>query len=193
MTAFLPWSFFTEALTASTNVVVGNRHLVKKMVFPTETLPVVEILASTAGHVIMLIFTIALLLIYGIVPGWAVIQLVYAYICAVVLALGLGWLFAAVNVFHRDVGQTLNMVLNFWFWATPIVWSVDMLPEDWRPVMNLNPAYHIVESYRSALLYDRPVTHDLTQLSLFWVIALLLALCGAYVFRRLKPEFADVM
>jgi len=193
MTAFLPWCFFTEALTASANVVVGNRHLVKKMVFPTETLPLVEILASTIGHLVLLAFTIALLLMYGIVPGWGALQLVYAYLCAVVLALGLGWLLSAANVFHRDVGQSLNMVLNFWFWATPIVWGVDMLPESWRPVMNLNPAYHVVESYRAALLYDRPVWHDLMQLSLFWVMALLLGLCGAYVFRRLKPEFADMM
>lgn len=193
MTAYLPWSFFTEALTASTHSVVGNRHLVKKMVFPTETLPLVEILASTFGHLILLMLTIALLFIHGIVPGWGLLQLVYAYLCVVILALGLGWLFAAVNVFHRDVGQSLTVVLGFWFWATPVVWSVDMLPERWRPLMNLNPAYHIVESYRAALLYDRPVWLDYTQLLLFWVIALTLGICGAYIFQRLKPEFADVI
>lgn len=193
MTAFLPWSFFTEALSASTNSVFGNSHLVKKMVFPTETLPLVEILAATVGHLILLIFTIALLLIHNIVPGWGIIQLAYAYLCAVVLVLGLGWLLAAVNVFHRDVGQSLTVVLSFWFWATPIVWSVDMLPERWRPLMDINPVYHIVESYRNALLYDRPVWHDLTQLSLFWITVLILGIFGAYVFRRLKPEFADVI
>lgn len=193
LTAFLPWSFVSETLNSSANVVVGNRHLVKKMVFPTETLPLVEILAATLGHLILLTFTITLLLIHGIVPGWGLLQLVYAYLCAVVLALGLGWLLAAVNVFQRDVGQSLTMVLNFWFWATPIVWSIDMLPERWRPLMNLNPVYHVVESYRAALLYDRPVWHDITQLSLFWVMALILGICGAYVFRRLKPEFADMM
>lgn len=193
MTAFLPWCFFTDALATATNVIVGNRHLVKKMVFPTETLPLVEILASTIGHLALLAFTIGLLLMYGIVPGWGGLQLVYAYLCAVVLALGLGWLLSAANVFHRDVGQSLNMILNFWFWATPIVWSADMLPDDLRPLLNMNPAYHIVESYRAALLYDRPVWHDLTQLSLFWVMAVVLGLFGAYVFQRLKPEFADMM
>jgi len=193
MTAFLPWSFFTDALSASTNSVVGNRHLVKKMVFPTETLPVVEILSSTFGHLILLMFTFGLLLIHGIVPGWGIFQLVYAYLCAVVLALGLGWLLAAVNVFHRDVGQSLSVLLSFWFWATPIVWSVDMLPERWKPLIDINPVYHIVESYRDALLYDRPVWHDFVQLSLFWIIALIIGIFGAYVFRRLKPEFADVI
>ena len=193
MTGFLPWSFFSEALTATTNAVVGNRHLVKKMVFPTQTLPLVEILGSTFGHLILLAFTIALLLIHGIIPGWGVLQLVYAYFCAVVLILGLGWALAAVNVFHRDIGQSLPTVMGFWFWATPIVWDVSMLPESWRPLLNLNPAYHFVESYRAALLYHRPVWQDFTQLSVFWVMALILGLCGAYVFRRLKPDFADVM
>lgn len=193
MTAFLPWCFLSEVLNASANVVVGNRHLVKKMVFPTETLPLVEILASTVGHLVMLGFTASLLLLYGIAPGWGILQLAYAYLCIVMLALGLGWLFAALNVFYRDVGQSLNIAMSYWFWATPIVWSVDMLPESWRPLMNLNPAYHIVESYRAALLYDQPVSNDLAQLFLFWTMAMLLCFCGAYVFRRLKPEFADMM
>lgn len=193
MTAFLPWSFFTEALAASTNTVVGNSHLVKKIVFPTETLPLVEILSSTFGHLIFLALTIALLLFHGIVPGWGLLQLVYAYLCVVVLALGFGWLLSAVNVFHRDVGQSLSVLLSFWFWATPIIWSADMLPERWRPLMDFNPAYHIVESYRDALLYDRPVWHDLTQLALFWLMALIIGFFGAYIFRRLKPEFADVI
>lgn len=193
MTAFLPWSFFTEALAASTNSVVGNRHLVKKMVFPTETLPLVEIISLTFGHLILLTLTIGLLLIHGIVPGWGLVQLIYAYFCVVTLTLGLGWLFAAVNVFHRDLGQFLSVLLSFWFWATLIVWSTDMLPERWKPLINLNPAYHIVESYRDALLYNQPVWHDLTQLSCFWVGTLIFGAFGAYVFRRLKPEFADVI
>ena len=62
-----------------------------------------------------------------------------------------------------------------------------------RPLLNLNPAYHVVESYRAALLYDRPVWQGWTQIAMFWVMALLIGLLGAYVFRRLKPDFADVM
>jgi len=193
MTAFLPWSFFTDSLNAATNSLVNNRHLVKKMVFPTETLPLVEILSSTVGHLILTVFTVGLLLLHGTAPGWGALQLVYGYLCAVALASGLGWLLSAINVFHRDVGQSLSVLLSFWFWATPIVWSVDMLPDNWRPLINWNPVYHVVESYRDALLYDRPVWHDFSQLSVFWGMTLVIGLFGAYVFRRLKPEFADVI
>jgi len=193
MTAFLPWHFVNEVLNASTNTVIANRHLVKKMVFPTETLPIVEILVATVGHVILLAFTILLLLIHGVIPGLASLQIVYGYLSAVVLSLGLGWLLAAANVFHRDISQSLATLLNFWFWMTPVVWSVDMIPEKWRPLMMLNPMFHVVESYRNALLYNRLVWADTFQLLIFWFIVFLLCAGGAYVFRRLKPEFADVL
>lgn len=193
MTALLPWSFFSDTLTNTTGAVTGNQHLVKKMVFPTETLPLVEILASTFSHLMLLAFTLALLLLHGIVPGLAILQLAYAYLCVCILILGIGWALAAINVFHRDIGQAVPTVLGFWFWATPVVWDIGMLPESWRPLLNFNPAYHVVESYRAALLYDRPVWLDLPQLATFWALALLLGLLGAYVFRRLKPDFADVM
>jgi len=193
MTAFLPWHFVNEALNASTNTVIANRHLVKKMVFPTETLPIVEILVATVGHLILLAFTIFLLFIHGAIPGLASFQIVYAYLCAAVLSLGLGWLLASTNVFHRDISQSLATLLNFWFWMTPVVWSMDMIPEKWRPLMMLNPMFHVVESYRNALLYNRPFWADTFQLLIFWVIVILLCAGGAYVFRRLKPEFADVL
>jgi lipopolysaccharide transport system permease protein/teichoic acid transport system permease protein len=193
MTGFLPWIFVSESLSASTASVVSNPHLVKRMVFPTQTLPIVEILASSFAHLILLGFTLILLFMHGIVPGGWSLQIAYAYVCAVMLTLGLGWLLAAVNVFHRDIGQSLATLLNFWFWATPIVWSLDMIPERWRFLLNLNPMFHVVEGYRAALLYNRPVWSDVGQPVVFWTEALLLGLTGAYVFRRLKPEFADVL
>jgi lipopolysaccharide transport system permease protein/teichoic acid transport system permease protein len=193
MTALLPWSLFSDTLLATTGAVTNNQHLVKKMVFPTEVLPIVEILASTFSHLMLLGFTVVLLLLHGIVPGLAILQIGYAYLCACILILGIGWALAAINVFHRDIGQALPTVLSFWFWATPVVWDIGMLPESWRPLLNLNPVHHVVESYRAALLYGRPVWQDLSQMAAFWVMALLLGFLGAYVFRRLKPDFADMM
>jgi lipopolysaccharide transport system permease protein/teichoic acid transport system permease protein len=132
-------------------------------------------------------------LAHRIVPGWWSLQIVYAYACAVSLSLAIGWLLAAVNVFHRDVGPSLTTALNFWFWLTPIVWSADMLPERWRVLVDLNPMSHIVESYRAALLYNEPVWSFATGALIFWSIVISLGLGGASVFRRLKPEFADVL
>lgn len=193
MTAFLPWHFVNEVLNASASTVLANRHLATKMVFPTETLPIVEIMTATVGHLVLLAFTMLLLFMHGIIPGLGGLQIIYAYMCAVVLSLGLGWVVAATNVFHRDINQSLPTVLNFWFWMTPIVWSIDMVPVKWQPFLILNPMFHIVESYRNALLYSHPVWLDTSQLFVFWIIALLISVGGAYIFLRLKPEFADVL
>jgi ABC-type polysaccharide/polyol phosphate export permease len=193
LTAFLPWHFVSEVLNTSVNTVVANRHLATKMVFPTETLPLVEIMVATVGHLALLAFTILLLVMNGISPGFGAVQIFYAYLCAVMLSLGLGWLLAATNVFHRDISQSLPTLLSFWFWMTPIVWSVEMVPEKWRPLLMFNPMFHVVESYRDALLYARPVWFDMPQLLMFWAITFLIGAGGAYVFLRLKPEFADVL
>lgn len=193
ITAFLPWHFVNEVLHSSANTVLANRHLATKMVFPTETLPIVEIMIATVGHLILLAFAILLLLLHGEIPGMEGLQIVYAYLCAVALSLGLGWFLAATNVFHRDVNQSLATLLNFWFWMTPIVWNVDMVPEKWQPLLMLNPMLHVVESYRRALLYASPLWSDIPQLVMFWTIVVLLCVGGAYVFLRLKPEFADVL
>lgn len=193
MTAFLPWHFVNEVLNASASTVLANRHLATKMVFPTEILPVVEIMTATVGHLVLLAFTILLLLMHGITPGLGGLQIIYGYMCAVLLSLGLGWVLAATNVFHRDINQSLPTVLNFWFWMTPIVWSTNMVPVKWQPFLMLNPMFHVVESYRSALLYAHPVWLEMPQLLAFWTIAFLIGVGGAYVFLRLKPEFADVL
>jgi lipopolysaccharide transport system permease protein/teichoic acid transport system permease protein len=193
MPGFLAWSFVTEALINSASSIVGSRHLVKKMVFPTEILPIVEIVASTFTHLILMGFTILLLLGHGVIPGIWSIQLLYAYFCAATLTLGLGWILSAVNVFHRDVALLLTTVLNVWFWMTPIVWSVDMVPESWQPFLTLNPMFHVMEAYRVSLIYDRPVWSDVSHLIPFWGLVALLLVGGGYVFRRLKPEFADLL
>jgi lipopolysaccharide transport system permease protein/teichoic acid transport system permease protein len=193
MTAFLPWHFVNEVLSSSANTVVANRHLATKMVFPTETLPIVEIMIATAGHLILLAFTILLLFLHGEIPGLEGLQIIYAYLCAVALSLGLSWFLAAMNVFHRDVSQSLATLLNFWFWMTPIVWSVDMVPERWQPFLMLNPMLHVIESYRGALLYASPLWSDMPQVLTFWAIVCFVGVGGAYVFLRLKPEFADVL
>jgi len=193
ISAYLPWSYLTETLNSSTNTLLANRHLVKKMVFPTETLPLVEILAASFGHLVLLVITLIFLWLTGTPPSWRLAQLPYAYACLVCLALGLSWLLSAINVFHRDVGQSLAVVLNFWFWATPVVWSVDMLPLAWKPLLNFNPAYHIIEGYRSALLASTSLWDDPTQALAFWSLTISIGAMGAYVFRRLKPQFADVI
>lgn len=193
LTGFLPWTLFSESLTAAANSVVSNRHLVKRMAFPTETLPLTEVLSSSLGHAILLPIVIGIVWLQGLVPNWHVVQVLYGYGCVSVLALALGWLVAALNVIHRDVGQSLTVILNLGFWLTPVVWSTEMVPEKWRVILVLNPMSYAIEVYRSALLYQRPIWQDPVSTLVFWAGSLLLLAFGAFVFRRLKPQFPDLV
>jgi lipopolysaccharide transport system permease protein/teichoic acid transport system permease protein len=85
------------------------------------------------------------------------------------------------------------IVLNMWFWATPIVWQIGMLPVSFRPYMELNPLNYVIEGYREAFLGVGPIRVDFGTTAYFWLVAVGLLLLGATVFRRLKPNFAEVL
>ena len=193
ITGYLPWSFFSECLIATTNSITNNQHLVKKMIFPTETLPVVEIISATYSHFILFLLTLALLFFHGISLNYYFFQIIYAYSCLVIITLGLGWILAALNVFYRDISQIIPVLLNFWFWATPIAWSLELVPPNLRWLMDLNPAYHIVEGYRDSLIYNSSILYNIPSLIIFWAISISILYLGRYVFKSLKPDFADVI
>ncbi len=188
-----PWYFFNETLQAITGSVTANAYLVSKTVFPTEMLPLIYIISGLFLHVIFL----ALL---GGMIGWfhlaffaSRLLVVYYVFCTIMLLAGLGWLFSALQVFYRDVGQGLTITLNLWFWLTPIVWSADIVPQSYQTLLQANPIYYIVQGYRGLLIYPHPIWPSLQQSLTFWAITLAAFIAGALVFRQLKPEFADVI
>lgn len=189
----IPWMTFNEALTGSVNSVIGHAHLVKKIAFPTEVLPAVYLVAALITHAVLLIVLCVVLGWYGLMPGLKALLFFYYLGAMCVFVVGLSWLLAALNVFHRDIGQAMVIVLNMWFWATPIVWQIGMLPVSFRPYMELNPLNYVIEGYREAFLGIGPIRVDFGTTAFFWLIAVGVLLLGATVFRRLKPNFAEVL
>lgn len=187
------WSFFNETLTAITRSVVGNPHLIKKTIFPTETLPFVHLLSGLCHHLVFLLVLGGLLAYYGTPLSGSRLLVVYFVFCNVALLLGLGWLLSALQAFHRDVAQGLSIVLNLWFWITPIVWSPEIMPEKYRGIQFWNPVNYIVEGYRGILVFEYPKWPTLHETLYFWALAVGLLALGGYVFQRLKPEFAEVL
>ena len=120
-------------------------------------------------------------------------QLAYFFLATTIFVAGLTWTLAALNVFQRDVGQSLSLISTLWFWLTPIVWPSDQLTGWARKLIELNPLYYIIEGYRNALLYQEPLSTNWQLGVYFWSLSLFLLLLGVLVFRRLKPHFADVM
>lgn len=190
---YIAWLLFAETLNSNINSITGNSHLVKKTIFPTEILPVVHLAVSSMTHLVLLIILLMVILAHGEVFRLTFVQIVYYYGALACLSLSLSWMLAALQVFHREVGQVASVVLNLWFWVTPIVWVKEIVPQQFHWVINYNPVYYVVEGYRRSLLYGIPMWDDLAATLRFWEMAIPIFLFSVYVFGRLKAEFADVL
>jgi len=189
----IPWMMFTEVLMTSTNVISTNVNLVTKTVFPTEILPLVCLVASLITHGIMLVIFAVVLLVSKMSLSFYNFQFLYYLFALSVFSLGLGWFLASVNVFCRDIAQGLGVVLNLWFWLTPIVWNIEMIPQKYRYIIKLNPFYYIVDGYRASFIYRLPIWHNYRLGICFWVVCLSMFAIGAFTFRKLKSEFAEAL
>jgi lipopolysaccharide transport system permease protein/teichoic acid transport system permease protein len=189
----MPWFMFSDTLNMIASSVTENAHLVKKTVFPTEVLALVKILSAVLPHLVFLLIVIVMLFFFDVPFRIERFVLPYYFACIVALLLGIGWLVSALQVFYRDIGQALAIFLNVWFWATPIVWPEQIIPESFRWILTYNPMYYIVTGYRDALVYPHVIWPGVAQTSYFWCFAAACILAGSFVFNRLKPEFADVV
>jgi lipopolysaccharide transport system permease protein/teichoic acid transport system permease protein len=188
-----PWFFFSDALTSATGSILENSFLVKKVAFSIGILPLVKLLSTMVIHLFFLGLIVAMFVVSGSSLPLQSLQLVYYLLSMLVLLTGLSWIFSALVIFLRDVGQLVAMALQFLFWGTPIFWSVKLLPEKYQQVIKLNPVVYIIEGYRDSLVNRVWFWEHWLQTVYFWVITMLLLLVGAVVFRRLRPHFADVL
>lgn len=192
-TGMLPWLTFASVLNGSTNSILANAHLVKKTIFPTEVLSIVHLLSAMVSHLILLLIVFLLLILHGYETSWAMLQLPYYFFGMALLLMGLSWLTSALNVYNRDIGQFVRVLTDIWFWLTPVVWVIEMVPEKIRWVINLNPMSFVVQGYRNSLLSIGYFWQDGWYALYFWSIVLCVLGIGTYVFRRLKSEFVDVI
>ncbi len=193
LTGIAGWNFFSESLGAATGVFHEYAFMVKKVNFEIAILPLVKILSCLIVHVIFLLVVMALLLAGGcrFSPCW--LQTAYYVFAMSAFLAGLCWITSSINVFTRDVAQVVNILLQFGFWLTPVVWNPIMVPEQYRWILKLNPLFYIIEGYRASLVYQVPFWRDLRWTIYFWAVTLVVLFLGIVVFRRLKPHFADVL
>lgn len=193
MAGMIPWFFISNSLISGTNAIVSNDFLVKKVAFRVSILPLVTIGSSLIIHLGLVIFLMIVFLLYGFTPSIYWIQLPYYILCSVILVLGISWMTSSVMVFVKDIGHFMGVIIQMGFWATPIFWNIDRVPEKYQYLVKLNPAYYIVEGYRDTFInniwfWENP------NLTLYFlsVTAILFAL-GAIIFKRLRPHFGDVL
>lgn len=188
----LPWIAFTTGLTQSTASVISQPNLVKKVVFPLALLPLVPILAAFVESSFGLVALIILVVVSAHTLNSTLLLLPLIWLPQLLLTAGLGYLMAGLTVFLRDIPQTLIVVLNLWFYLTPIVYPASAIPVQWRSyIFWLNPLAAIAEVYRDLILVGQ-VNHWGE-----WAVAALFATVvftiGLWCYRRLRPAFADVL
>lgn len=188
-----PWFAFSAIVSSSTAAIVQYSHLIKKTVFPSQILPVIKILSSMVGHVAFMLILVLLLLANKLFPGVFWLQVFYYFACLCFLSLGIGMIVSSLNVFVRDVAQIVGVLLQVGFWVTPIFWDIQMMPQKIQTVLKFNPVYYIIQGYRETFVEFIPFwKHELYGLY-FWTITIVLLLIGSFVFKKLRPQFADVL
>jgi lipopolysaccharide transport system permease protein len=185
----LPWMAIQEGITRATTAITENAGLVKKMSFPSGLLVWAVVLAALLHEAIALGLFLVVLGVTGELSLSGLWILLVAVPLQVGLTVGLGFLGAAVNVFFRDTAQINTMLLQGWFYLTPIVYPLSLVPERFARYLKLNPLTALVTLYREALLGgEMPPLGELTPLVVATVVSLVI---GIWVFHRLKPVFAD--
>jgi lipopolysaccharide transport system permease protein len=186
----LPWTFFSNAITASSNSLVGNASLITKVYFPRMVIPAAAVGAGLVDLAIAALILVAMMAYYGFGLGWSALMLMPLVLLTALLALGVGMWMSGLNVKYRDVRYALPFCVQLWMYATPIIYPISFIPERWRWILVLNPLTGIIDGFRSAL-FGRPVPSSELAVSTF--LTLLFLVYAAYSFKRMERDFADVI
>jgi len=193
ITGMVPWFFFANGLSTGTNAVVGNAFLVKKVAFRVSILPIVSIGSALLIHLVLILFLMLCALLYGYMPTFYWLQIFYYVTLSTLFLIGLSWLTASIRVFIKDISSFVSVVLQIGFWATPIFWNVGMIPHKYHWILNLNPAYYLVEGFRDTFINKTWFWQKPMDTCSFFIILFITFFVGAIVFRRLRPHFGDVL
>lgn len=189
--ALVPWTFFTNGLTQSSNSLVGSANLITKVYFPRLTIPIAAVLSGIVDFLLAFMVLLVMMLYYGMTPTLNVLWLPLFLLLALVTSLGVGLWLSALNVEYRDVRYIVPFIAQFWLFVTPIAYPSSLLPEPWRTLYGLNPMVGVVEGFRWALLGSKTAPGPMIAVSS--AAALLILVSGAFYFRRMEKTFADVV
>jgi lipopolysaccharide transport system permease protein len=187
----LPWSYFAKSLNACTESLVGNSSLITKVYFPRLIIPLSSVLSGLVDFLIAFSILLAMMFYYQIIPTLAALLLPFLILMAMTTALGVGLWFSALNVQYRDIRYAISFLVQFWFFATPVVYPSNLVPERWRFLYSLNPMAGVVEGFRGALLGKGQLDWPMFTVSI--AVVVFLVLTGTFYFRRMEKGFADVV
>src|SRR5437773_8878091 len=188
--ALVPWSFFANGLSQSSNSLVGSSNLITKVYFPRLIIPLASSFSGVVDFLIAFGVLIVMMLYYSLLPTLNVLWLPLFFLLAMVTSLGVGLWLSALNVEYRDVRFIVPFITQFWLFVTPIAYPSSLLPEPWHTLYGLNPMVGVVEGFRWALLGTKTAPGPIIAVSSAAAIVILIT--GAFYFRRMAKTLADI-
>jgi lipopolysaccharide transport system permease protein len=190
-TALLPWTYFAQATNQCARSVVGDASLVSKVFFPRLIIPLAATIVPAVDFFFSLLVLLGLMAWFKTAPSWAALMTPLLLILAMATALAVGLFLSALNVRYRDVGQAVPFLVQIWMYASPVVYSVSLIPERWRLLYGLNPMVGVIEGFRWGLLGKAHPNFAVMAASA--VVVLFLLVAGLIYFKQMERSFADVV
>ncbi|HNY64277.1 MAG TPA: ABC transporter permease [Deltaproteobacteria bacterium] len=190
-TALIAWTYFAQAVSQSGNSIVGSGNLITKVYFPRLIIPLTPVIAGLLDFAIAFAVLVGMMAYFRIYPTAMAVTLPLLTLLMMLTAGGAGMLLAALNAKYRDIRYTIPFLMQFWMFATPIVYPASLVPERYRMIYALNPMTGVIEGFRAALLGTVPFPTDMVLLSLG--VSLAMFLTGLTYFKQVERHFADVI
>ena len=191
MVGLLCWTLFTEVLNQCVNIFIAQANMMKKMSFPRLTLPLIVVGSSFINNTLLFVAIGTVFLMLGHPFGLALLLFAPLALLTIMFALSLGMILGTLNVFCRDIGHVVPVILQVWFWFTPIVYPETIIPEQYRHLLHLNPVYPIVNAYHDVFMYAK--FPDFLGIFTILAVSILLLLVGLTLFRKASSEMVDVL
>jgi lipopolysaccharide transport system permease protein len=190
LAGILPWSYFCQSLSQASQSLVGSANMLRKVYFPRLVIPLSATASGLIDFGIAFVLLLGLLLTYGVHLGVRLLLLPLFLMLAFITALGAGVWLSALSVQYRDVRHIMPFLIQFWMFATPVVYPSSLLQGPWREIFGLNPMVGVVEGFRWALLGTAPPGN---MLLLSAIVALAVVVSGLLYFRKMESQFSDVI
>ena len=187
--ALVPWLFFASALTSSASSIIGSKDLIKKIYFPRLIIPMAVVNGAFMNMVFSMLVVFAAVIFSGIGISKYILFLPIIMVLEYLLALGIALIVSALNVYFRDLEHILGILTMAWMYATPVVYSIDMVPGNLRNLFNLNPMTPIILAFRSILYYK--TMPDLSHMGMIFVWSIGFIVVGYLIFQKLQKNFAE--
>jgi lipopolysaccharide transport system permease protein len=191
LTALLPWTYFSQAISRGGTSVVANAGLVTKVYFPRLAIPISSVVSPLVDLVACLGIVAVVLAWYRVVPGWSLMALPALIVLCAATALAVTLWVSALCVKYRDVGVMVPFLLQIWLWVSPVAYSSTAVPDEWRFLYGLNPLVGVIEGFRWALAGT--ATPDVPAMTASVLVVLLLLAGGTVYFKRTEQTFADLV